>query len=65
MVIENKNAEMDWIRNRKEERGDIHKYYKDAKSVISVAMNYYTGDYKKDLNQTLILVIMHGVMIII
>ena len=33
-------------RNRKEERSNIHKYYKDAKSVISVALNYYTGDYK-------------------
>ena len=34
---------MNWIYNRKEERGDIHKYYKNAKSVISVALNYYTG----------------------
>ena len=38
---------MGWIEDRKKERGDIHKYYKDAKSVISVAVNYYTGDYKE------------------
>ena len=46
-LSENKNADMGWIEDRKKERGDIHKYYKDAKSVISVAMNYYTGDYKE------------------
>ncbi len=45
-LSENRNAEMDWIRKRKDERGDIHSYYKDAKSIISVAMNYYTGNYK-------------------
>ena len=47
-LSDNKNAEMEWIRKRKKERGDIHNYYKDAKSIISVAMNYYTGEYKKE-----------------
>ena len=47
-LSENKNAEMEWIRKRKEERGNIHSYYKDAKSIISVAMNYYTGEYKSE-----------------
>ena len=38
--------EMDRRKEKKKEV-DIHKYYKDAKSIISVAMNYYTGDYQR------------------
>ena len=29
-LSENKNADMRWMNNRKEEIGDIRKYYKDA-----------------------------------
>ena len=42
-ISNNGHATMDWLSKRKEERGDIHKYFPDAKSVISVAMNYYVG----------------------
>jgi len=38
---------MHWIEKRKEERVNIQTYYPDAKSVISIAMNYFTG-YSKD-----------------
>ncbi len=48
-ISENKNGSMHWIEHRKEERGDIHKYYADAKSIISVALNYYTGMNQKNL----------------
>ena len=41
---------MVWINNRKEERGNIHKYYKDARSVISVALNYFTKYGQEDLS---------------
>ena len=34
---------MHWIERRKEERSNIKKYYPKAKSVISIALNYYTG----------------------
>lgn len=34
---------MEWMENRKDERGDIFKYFPEAKSVISVGLNYYTG----------------------
>ena len=45
--IENKyHASMDWIERRKEERSNIKKYYPDSKSIISVAMNYFTGNSK-------------------
>ncbi|MBC8401749.1 MAG: tRNA epoxyqueuosine(34) reductase QueG [Candidatus Marinimicrobia bacterium] len=36
-------ATMDWIEKRKEERGTIYEYFPEAKSIISVGMNYFTG----------------------
>lgn len=38
-----KNGTMKWLENRKEERKDVIKYFPEVKSVISVAMNYFTG----------------------
>ena len=37
------HGSMDWIERRKLERANIHEYYPNAKSVISVAINYFTG----------------------
>ena len=37
------HANMKWMEKRKNERGDIKTYFPEAKSVISVGMNYYTG----------------------
>jgi epoxyqueuosine reductase len=34
---------MEWIVKRKDERGNIHTYFPEAKSVISVGLNYYIG----------------------
>ena len=34
---------MHWMEKRYAERGNIHNYYPEAKSVISVAINYFTG----------------------
>lgn len=34
---------MYWIEKRASERGDIHQYFPEAKTVISVGLNYYTG----------------------
>ncbi len=48
-ISEGKNASMKWLYNRKDERGDIHKYFKNAKSVISVGLNYFTGFKQKDI----------------
>ena len=47
------HASMDWIVNRKEERGNIHNYFPEAKSIISVGMNYYTGLNQSNLNSKL------------
>ena len=47
------HASMDWIVNRKEERGNIHNYFPEAKSIISVGMNYYTGVDQSNLNSKL------------
>ena len=38
-----KNGTMKWIENSKEERKNIINYFPEVKSVISVALNYYTG----------------------
>ena len=45
----NYHADMKWMENRSEERGNIHKYFPEARSVISVGMNYYTGIKQEDL----------------
>ena len=37
------------MESRSEERGNIHKYFPEAKSVISVGMNYYTGIKQENL----------------
>ena len=35
---------MHWMKKRSDERGNIHNYYAEAKSVISVGLNYFTGN---------------------
>ncbi len=40
------HGSMDWIARRRKEKADIFKYYPNAKSVISVALNYFTGNSK-------------------
>ena len=38
------HSTMRWMEKRADERGDIGKYYPEAKSVISVGLNYFTGN---------------------
>ena len=45
----NKHATMEWIEKRKSERGNIFNYFSEAKSVISLGMNYYVGKDQSDL----------------
>ncbi|MDP6852468.1 MAG: tRNA epoxyqueuosine(34) reductase QueG [Candidatus Marinimicrobia bacterium] len=40
----NYHSGMKWMAKRKEERGDIKQYYPQVKSVISLGMNYFTGN---------------------
>ena len=40
---------MDWMKKRKDERGNIFNYFPEAKSVISVGLNYYVGKNQNDL----------------
>ena len=47
---EDRNGTMVWINSRKEERGNLFNYFPEAKSVISVGLNYYVGKTQKDLN---------------
>ena len=39
----NYHGTMHWINKRANERENIHNYYPEAKSVISLALNYFTG----------------------
>ena len=43
------NGSMSWMERRKDERGNIFNYFKEAKSVISVGLNYYSGHDQNDL----------------
>ena len=43
------HASMQWIENRKEERANIFNYFPDAVSLISVGMNYFSGNTQDDL----------------
>ena len=52
-IASGSHASMDWIVKRKEERGNIHNYFPEAKSIISVGMNYYTGLNQSNLNSKL------------
>jgi len=45
-----KNGTMKWIEYRKEERMDITSYFPMVKSIISVAMNYYTDNENRQVN---------------
>ena len=44
------HASMEWIKKREKERGDIREYFPEAKSIISVGLNYYTGFSQDDLS---------------
>jgi epoxyqueuosine reductase len=44
-----KHADMEWIENRKSERGNIFNYFSEAKTVISLGLNYYVGKDQSDL----------------
>ncbi len=48
-LMQGNHASMTWMINRKDERGNIHKYFPEARSVIAVGMNYYTGKNQEDL----------------
>ena len=43
-IISGKNGTMRWMERRNDERRDIKKYFPEIKSVISVAINYFTGN---------------------
>ena len=48
-LMQGNHASMAWMMNRKDERGNIHKYFPAARSVIAVGMNYYTVKNQDDL----------------
>ena len=46
-IEKNYHATMSWMEKRSHERGNIHNYFPEAKSVISLALNYFTGTASK------------------
>ncbi len=46
---EGHHGSMEWIVKRKDERGDIFNYFPQAKSIISVGMNYFSGFKQEDM----------------
>ena len=45
------NATMDWVSKRKEERGNILKYFPEVKTVISFGFNYFSGRGSQDISK--------------
>jgi len=45
-----RNGTMRWMEKRKDERGSLFNYFPEAKSVISVGLNYYSGKDQTSLN---------------
>ena len=43
-LMAGKNGNMQWLDRRKEVRKDIYQYFPEVQSVISVAINYFTGN---------------------
>ena len=43
------HSTMEWMVKRKDERGNIHTYFPEARSVISVGINYYVGKGQDDI----------------
>ena len=43
------HGSMEWMKKREEERGNIKKYFPEAKSIICVGINYYSGKNQNDL----------------
>lgn len=48
-IKEGSHASMKWLEKRKNERGDIHSYFPEAKSIISVGLNYHIGKDQTDI----------------
>ena len=44
------HATMEWMEIRAAERGNIHTYFPEVKSVISLSMNYFTGNVDHNNN---------------
>jgi len=42
-LAQSHQGSMEWMARRKDERGDIFRYFPEAKSVISIGMNYFHG----------------------
>ena len=47
-INKGRHATMDWIVRRKSERANIFSYYPEAKSIVVVGLNYYTGVSPKE-----------------
>ena len=45
-----RNGTMRWMEKRKNERGSLFNYFPEAKSVVSVGLNYYSGKDQTSLN---------------
>ena len=49
-LSQKKHGEMNWMENRKSERGNIFEYFPEVKTVISLGYNYYVGKNQSSLS---------------
>ena len=50
-IGDNYHASMQWMENNIEKRTNISNYYNESKSVICVALNYFTGTVTDNYNE--------------
>jgi len=48
-LSQGRNGTMDWMKKREKERGDLTQYFPEAKTVVSVGLNYFSGTTQRDI----------------
>jgi len=48
-LSQGRNGTMHWMKKREEERGDLTQYFPEAKTVVSVGLNYFSGTSQRDI----------------
>ena len=48
-LSQEKHGQMNWMKKRKSERGNIYEYFPEVKTIISLGYNYYVGKSQSDI----------------
>ena len=48
-LSQEKHGQMNWMKKRKSERGNIYEYFPEVKTIVSLGYNYYVGKSQSDI----------------